>query len=148
MDKDIAISVKNVSKTFRIPHEKVTSLRGAAVSAFKKKSYEEFKVYPVADAIGALDDVSFEACPKRCAYRCGRVKKGEFFACLGGRQGIIRRNGSGKAGKENIVLGVVNSVAKVFYEPLTDFRRFATLNLLKPPVLTLWAWRGFIYSNQ
>ena len=64
MKKEIAISVKNISKTFRIPHEKITSLRGAAVSAFKKKNYEEFK---------ALDSVSFE------------VKKGDFF-------GIIERN--------------------------------------------------------
>ncbi len=70
MERDIAISVKNISKTFKIPHEKVSSLRGAAVSAFtRNKGYEEFK---------ALDDVSFE------------VKKGEFF-------GIIGRNGSGKS---------------------------------------------------
>ena len=30
---DIAISVSNVSKTFRIPHEKITTIRGAFVSA-------------------------------------------------------------------------------------------------------------------
>ncbi len=78
---DIAISVKNVSKTFRIPHEKVTSLRGAAVSAFKKNSYEEFR---------ALDDVSFE------------VKKGEFF-------GIIGRNGSGKSTLLKILAGIYQS---------------------------------------
>ena len=88
MDKDIAIKVDHVSKTFKIPHEKVSSLRGAAVSVFSRnKGFEEFKVYPVAAqyATGALDDVSFE------------VKKGEFFACLSGRQGIIGRNGSGKS---------------------------------------------------
>ncbi len=66
---DIAISVKNISKTFRIPHEKMSSLRGTAVNLFRSGGYEEFK---------ALDDVSFE------------VKKGEFF-------GIIGRNGSGKS---------------------------------------------------
>ena len=76
---DIAIKVENVSKTFRIPHEKVTSLRGAAVNLFKTGGYEEFK---------ALDDVSFE------------VKKGEFF-------GIIGRNGSGKSTLLNILSGIV-----------------------------------------
>ncbi len=79
MEDNIAISVKNVSKTFKIPHEKVSSLRGAAVSAFKRnKGYEEFK---------ALDDVSFE------------VKKGEFF-------GIIGRNGSGKSTLLKILAGI------------------------------------------
>ncbi|EKE20151.1 MAG: ABC transporter-related protein [uncultured bacterium] len=79
MEKDIAISVKNVSKTFKIPHEKVSSLRGAAVSVFSRnKGFEEFK---------ALDDVSFE------------VKKGEFF-------GIIGRNGSGKSTLLKILAGI------------------------------------------
>lgn len=79
MEKDIAIKVDNVSKTFRIPHEKVTSLRGAFVSALSRdKGYEEFK---------ALDDVSFE------------VKKGEFF-------GIIGRNGSGKSTLLKVLAGI------------------------------------------
>ena len=78
MDKDIAIKVDNVSKTFRIPHEKVDSIRGAAVSLFKSRGYEEFK---------ALGDVSFE------------VKKGEFF-------GIIGRNGSGKSTLLKILAGI------------------------------------------
>lgn len=77
-DNDIAISISNVSKEFRIPHEKVTSLRGAAVSVFKKQTYEEFK---------ALDKVSFE------------VKKGEFF-------GIIGRNGSGKSTLLKTIAGI------------------------------------------
>jgi ABC-type polysaccharide/polyol phosphate transport system ATPase subunit len=78
MEKDIAIRVENVSKTFKIPHEKVTTLKGAFVSALKSKGYEEFK---------ALDDVSFE------------VKKGEFF-------GIIGRNGSGKSTLLKILAGI------------------------------------------
>jgi lipopolysaccharide transport system ATP-binding protein len=78
MDKSIAIKVENVSKTFKIPHEKVSSVRGAVVSAFRKKSYEEFN---------ALDDISFE------------VKKGEFF-------GIIGRNGSGKSTLLKILAGI------------------------------------------
>ena len=78
MDQNIAIKVENVSKTFRIPHEKISSLRGAAVNVFKKKSFEEFQ---------ALDSVSFE------------VKKGEFF-------GIIGRNGSGKSTLLKILAGI------------------------------------------
>ena len=59
MTDEIAIKVNSVSKTFRIPHEKITTIRGAFVSALSRdKGYEEFK---------ALDGVSFE------------VKKGEFF---------------------------------------------------------------------
>ncbi len=75
---EIAISVKGVSKTFRIPHEKISSVKGAVLGAFKNKSYEEFK---------ALDDVSFE------------VKKGEFF-------GIIGRNGSGKSTLLKVLAGI------------------------------------------
>ena len=59
MQKDIAIQVNNVSKTFRIPHEKISSLRGAFVNAFRSHGYEEFQ---------ALDDVSFEV-KKRGVFR-------------------------------------------------------------------------------
>jgi len=75
---DIAIQVNNVSKTFKIPHEKISSLRGAFVSLFRKKTYEEFK---------ALENVSFE------------VKKGEFF-------GIIGCNGSGKSTLLKVLAGI------------------------------------------
>jgi len=68
-ENNVAIAVNNLSKTFKIPHNRISTLRGAFVSAFKNKAYEKFK---------ALDKVSFE------------VKKGEFF-------GIIGRNGSGKS---------------------------------------------------
>lgn len=78
MNSDIAISVQGVSKTFKIPHEKVSSIRGAVTGIFRDKSYEEFK---------ALDDVSFE------------VKKGEFF-------GIIGRNGSGKSTLLKVLAGI------------------------------------------
>ncbi|HUD08700.1 MAG TPA: hypothetical protein VMQ48_01260 [Candidatus Saccharimonadales bacterium] len=43
MEKDYAIKVNGVSKTFRIPHEKITTIRGAFVSALKSHGYEEFK---------------------------------------------------------------------------------------------------------
>ena len=105
---DIAIKVSHVSKTFKIPHEKISSLGGAVTGAFKKGGFEEFK---------ALDDVSFE------------VKKGEFFARLdsrkrplvdplrlnettfrrieaSARRGIIGRNGSGKSTLLKILAGI------------------------------------------
>lgn len=77
-DNEVAISVAGVSKTFRIPHEKITSVKGAVTGLFKSGGYEEFR---------ALDDVSFE------------VKKGEFF-------GIIGRNGSGKSTLLKILAGI------------------------------------------
>jgi len=65
-----AIIVDNVSKRFRIPHEKKTTVFQNVVGLIKRQfSYEEFC---------ALKDVSFE------------VKKGEAL-------GIIGRNGSGKS---------------------------------------------------
>ncbi|MCK4636066.1 MAG: ABC transporter ATP-binding protein [Candidatus Moranbacteria bacterium] len=78
MKRDIAIEVKNVSKKFKIPHEKIDTMRSIFVNIFSKKTYEEFK---------ALDDVSF------------KVKKGETF-------GIIGRNGSGKSTLLKILSGV------------------------------------------
>jgi len=75
---NIAISVKNVSKTFSIPHESTNTLKGAFVNIFKKNTHESFN---------ALDDVSFE------------IKKGEFF-------GILGRNGSGKSTLLKILAGV------------------------------------------
>ena len=65
-----AITVDNVSKKYRIPHEKKTTLFQNIVGVLKRQfDYEEF---------WALKDVSFE------------VNRGEAF-------GIIGRNGSGKS---------------------------------------------------
>lgn len=71
MDNNIAISVKGVSKNFRLPHEKVTSIKSGVVGVFRKRNKN-------IETQHALKDVSFN------------VEKGEFF-------GIVGRNGSGKS---------------------------------------------------
>ena len=65
MSKDeVAIKVEGVNKTFKLPHEKSTTIKGALINLGKRKKGYEKQV--------ALKDISFE------------VKKGEFFraTCL------------------------------------------------------------------
>lgn len=76
--REIAIKVEGLSKTFRVPHEKHSSLRSAALNMFSRKGYENFE---------ALKDISFE------------IEKGEFF-------GIIGRNGSGKSTLLKMLAGI------------------------------------------
>ena len=66
-----AIIVNDVSKEFRLPSEKIDSLKSTFVTLFssKKKNNEVLK---------ALDNINFS------------IKKGEFF-------GVVGRNGSGKS---------------------------------------------------
>jgi len=78
MNKDIAIRVENLSKTFRIPHENRDTIRERLFNFRRKMTYETFK---------ALDDISFE------------IRKGEVF-------GIIGRNGSGKSTLLKILAGI------------------------------------------
>ena len=66
---DYAVSVKNISKKFKLFHEKRDSIYESAAGFFQKKRHSEI--------LQALDDVSFN------------VKRGEIF-------GIIGRNGDGK----------------------------------------------------
>ena len=80
MNEDIAISVKDVSKDFKLPHEKADSIKSLFVNPFNKdrRKYETQR---------ALRDISFD------------VKKGEFF-------GIVGRNGSGKSTLLKIIAGI------------------------------------------
>lgn len=69
-NKEIALKVESVSKTFKLPTESTQSLRTTLVNYFRGiKGYKEQQV---------LKDISFE------------VEKGDFF-------GIVGRNGSGKS---------------------------------------------------
>jgi ABC-type polysaccharide/polyol phosphate transport system ATPase subunit/ABC-type polysaccharide/polyol phosphate export permease len=73
-----AISVRAVSKSFRLPHELQTTVKERVLHPFGARSYE---------ALPALRDVTFE------------VERGEFF-------GIVGRNGSGKSTLLKCVSGI------------------------------------------
>lgn len=76
---DVAIKVENVSKMFRLPHEKNTSIKSAVINFYKqKRSFEKQE---------ALKNVSLE------------VRRGEFF-------GIVGRNGSGKSTLLKLLAGI------------------------------------------
>lgn len=80
MSSDIAISVKDVTKNFRLPHEKTMSVKSGVVNLFrrKNKTVENQRV---------LKGVSFD------------VKKGDFF-------GVVGRNGSGKSTLLKVLAGI------------------------------------------
>jgi ABC-2 type transport system ATP-binding protein len=64
-----AVSVVNVSKAFKLPHQQYHTLKERALHPFHKRTF---------DVLQAVDDVSVE------------IAQGEFF-------GIVGRNGSGKS---------------------------------------------------
>jgi ABC-2 type transport system ATP-binding protein len=75
----VAIKVSGVGKTFKLPHEKTTSIKSAVVNfRNRKKTYEKQQV---------LKDITFE------------IKEGEFF-------GILGRNGSGKSTLLKLLAGI------------------------------------------
>lgn len=71
MSKEFAIQVQDVTKDFKLPHEKVASIKSGIVNVFKKKNKSVTTQH-------ALKGISFA------------VEEGEFF-------GILGRNGSGKS---------------------------------------------------
>ena len=85
MNNDVAIKVTNVSKSFKLPHDKQNSIKGGLISLVKngKRTYEKQEV---------LKDISFE------------IKKGEFF-------GIVGRNGSGKSTLLKMLAGIYTPTA-------------------------------------
>jgi ABC-2 type transport system ATP-binding protein len=80
MEKSIAISVSDISKTFILPHEKSNTLKSLITRSRKNKNAGS-------EIQQALKSITFQ------------VNKGEFF-------GIVGRNGSGKSTLLKILAGI------------------------------------------
>jgi ABC-type polysaccharide/polyol phosphate transport system ATPase subunit len=77
------VHVEQVSKTFRLPHQRYSTLKERALHPFTTRGYDAFR---------ALEDVTFD------------VKRGEFF-------GVVGRNGSGKSTLLKCLAGVYGADA-------------------------------------
>src|ERR1700757_1711689 len=79
MEDQPAVIVKDLHKSFKLPHEQHSGIKQIALNIFRtKRGYETQRV---------LRDISFE------------IKKGEFF-------GIVGRNGSGKSTLLKLLAGI------------------------------------------
>ncbi len=88
MDKRVIIRVEKVSKVFKLPHEKNTSIKSAAINFYRRdKGYELQR---------ALDRISLD------------IYDGEFF-------GIVGRNGSGKSTLLKLLAGIYAPTAGDIY---------------------------------
>jgi ABC-type polysaccharide/polyol phosphate transport system ATPase subunit len=67
--REPAVTVSNVSKTFRLPHQQYHTFKERALHPFRQRTFDE---------LHAVDDISVQ------------IAEGEFF-------GIVGRNGSGKS---------------------------------------------------
>jgi ABC-2 type transport system ATP-binding protein len=74
----VAVSIQNVSKTFRLPHQQYSTLKERALHPFRSTEYDE---------LHAVTDISLE------------IASGEFF-------GIVGRNGSGKSTLLKCIAGI------------------------------------------